>query len=101
THGIPRVAAWSAAPRRRLPPRVRSGRAPLRVSGRPLSRALWRGSGRSGVLCPEALADHVEGAAGPEPGDVLLGQAVAAPELLGRAVGVEEEAAHGCVGRQR
>jgi hypothetical protein len=48
----------------------------------------------------EALADQVEGAAGPEPADVLLGQGVGAGEVERGPVGPVQAAGDGRVGRE-
>jgi hypothetical protein len=55
---------------------------------------------RSQGAMGEALADEVEGAAGPEPADVLLGEGVGAGEVQGGAVGPVEAAGDGLVGGQ-
>jgi hypothetical protein len=48
----------------------------------------------------EPLPDQVEGAAGPEPADVLVGEGVGAGEVDGRTIGAVEAAGDGLVGGQ-
>jgi hypothetical protein len=57
------------------------------------------GSG-SGPVLGEAHADQVQGAAGPEPADVLLGEGVGAPEVDGGAVRTVQAAGDRPVGSQ-
>jgi hypothetical protein len=68
-----------------------------------LSFAFWgyfRFRGRSAAERPagEAAPDEVQGAAGPEPLDVLVGEGVGAGEVEGRPVGPVEPAGDGLVG---
>src|SRR5207244_13295226 len=60
----------------------------------PLTRS-WRG------LRPPGPPDHVQGAAGAEPGDVLLRHGVGAREVEGRPVGVVQAALDGDIGGER